>query len=206
MSLRRLYNTTTGSLNPSYLTNLQPGGAGSITAGSSTNPGISAPRLEEIAIEVLDCTAPTLLGVTAQAGTPAAVGKLLVLDPTTSIGGANWVLGTVKNQPIPRGQFGIVISAGLASEAPSTFATVGGNRSTGTKAEVIAEGPIQAYVETTVGGVAISAGMALASDGAGNLTYAGASPAVGTVLARALGPVASSVSIPVLTNVYIGGY
>ena len=206
MPLHQLYNTSTGSLNPTYLTNLAPGEAGVQVAGTSTNPGVSAPRLEESAIEVLDVTAPTLLGVTAQAGTPAAVGKLLVLEPNASVGGAKWVQNTVKNQPLPRGQFGIVVVAGLATEAPTTFSTAGGNQSTGTKAIVVYDGPVPAYVETTVGGVAISAGMFLSADGAGNLTYAGASPSAGTVLARALGPVASSVSIPVLTNVFVGGF
>jgi len=86
------------------------------------------------------------------------------------------------------------------------FGTSAGNRGPGSRAVVFYDGPINAFVTTTVNTTAISAGMPLASDGAGNLTYAGASPAAGTVLATALGPVAANVSVPVLIPVYVGGY
>jgi hypothetical protein len=67
-------------------------------------------------------------------------------------------------------------------------------------------GPCQALVETVAGGSAISAGMYLAAAGAGNLTYAGASPGAGTVVATAAGNVGASISTPVLINVYAGGF
>jgi len=206
MALRRLYNTTTGTGNPSYLTGLQPGGAGVQVAGISTNPMISAPRVEEVTMEVLDVTAPTLIVGSTPLGTPAPAGKLLVMDYGQSIGGAKWKLASVIQQPVGRGQYGIVTAAGNATEAGPAFGTSSGNESSGSKALVQIDGPVLAFVNTTVNATAISAGMNLASDGAGNLTYAGASPAAGTVLARALGPVLVSVSVPVLTNVYLGGY
>jgi hypothetical protein len=99
-----------------------------------------------------------------------------------------------------------VFSPGNATEAGTAFSTSTGNQSSGSKAVVMYDGPINAFVTTVVNTTAISAGMALAADGAGNLTYAGASPAVGTVLATALGPVASSTSVPALIPVYVGGY
>ena len=40
MPLHRLYNLSTGSGNPSYLTGVLPGGAGVQVAGTSTNPMI----------------------------------------------------------------------------------------------------------------------------------------------------------------------
>ena len=210
MALRQLYNLSTSSLNPSGMTSLLPGGAGVQTSGSSTTPGISAPYIEQFQMQVLDVTAPTL--ITGQsstaAATPAVAGKLLVWDPFNSAFGSKWKLNTVKEQAIGRGQYGIVTAAGQASEAGQTTSSVSGNvATTGTLATVVVEGPVQAYVQGTVGGVTISTGMALAADGAGNLTYAGASPAAGTVLGTYAGAgVASTVSIPVLSNVYIGGY
>ncbi len=207
MALRQLYNLSTSSLNPSGMTSLLPGGAGVQTAGSSTTPGISAPYIEQSQIQVLDITAPTNIANNA-AATPAVAGKLLVWDPFNSSFGAKWKQNTVALQAIGRGQFGIVTAAGQASEAGSTTSSANGNvATTGTLATVVSEGPVQAYVQGTVGGVAISVNMALAADGAGNLTYAGASPAAGTVLATYAGPtVANTVSIPVLCNVYVGGF
>jgi hypothetical protein len=61
MPLHKLYAQVSGSLNPSYLTGILPGGAGVQVAGVTTNPGISAPRLEESTIEVFDVTAPRLI-------------------------------------------------------------------------------------------------------------------------------------------------
>jgi hypothetical protein len=216
MPLHQLYLTGsgTGTMNPSYLTNLQPGGAGAQTAGTVTNPGISAPRLEESTIEVLDVTAPTLIGTTTLA-TPAVAGKLLVMDPLTGAFGSRWKLNSTVKQAVPRGQFGIVYIPGAAqtsttgpSDAGYAVSTNAGNEAQyGTKAVVMYDGPIQAFVQGTVGNTTISAGMPLAADGAGNLTFAGSSPAAGTVLATyADTNLASSVSIPVLRNVYVGGY
>lgn len=220
MPLHRLYAPVTGTMNPSYLTGILPGGAGTQVAGVSTNPGISAPRLEESTIEVYDVTAPTLLSTAAPGtnlSTPALAGKLLQLAPFTGIGGSRWKQNSQSRAAIARGQYGIVVSAGTVQQAPAGFSdagpaigTAGGNEAQfGTKAVVMYDGPVQAFVTTTPGGNAISAGMALQADGAGNLTAftipaAGLAP--GTTLATALGPVASSTSIPVLQNVYVGGY
>ena len=229
MPLHRLYNVVSGSLNPSYLTGLTPGGAGVQTAGVSTNPGVSAPRLEESTIEVFDVTAPTTLSAVAGATTyptPAAAGKLLVLDPISSIGGARWKQSNVNMQPIARGQYGIVVAAGLPQNASNNdagpaigFSNSGGTAvineaAYGTKAVVMYDGPVQAFV-TTNSTQAISAGSPLGADGAGNLMLVStpalnstnvAVAAPGQVLARALGPLAASISTPTLVNVYVGGY
>lgn len=207
MSLKQLYSLTTGTLNPSYLTNYKAGGAGAITTGTSTTPGISAPAIETSQQEVLDVTAPTLINSNGTTpATPAAAGKLLVVDPFNGAFGAVWKQNTVKNQALSRGTFGIVVAAGNATEAGNTTSSASGNISQGTKAVVVTEGPVQAYWTTTVNSTAISAGMALSADGAGNLTYAGASPNAGTVLATALDNMAGSISTPALKNTYIGGF
>lgn len=207
MALRQLYNLTTGTLNPSYLTNYKAGGAGSITTGTSTTPGISAPALETAQLEVLDVTAPTLINSNGTTpATPAPAGKLLVVDPVNGAFGAVWQLNKVKSQALSRGTFGIVVAPGTVSEAGNTTSSANGNISQGSKAVVVTEGPVQAYWTTTVNTTAISAGMALASDGAGNLTYAGASPTAGTVLGIALDNMAGSISTPALKNTYIGGF
>lgn len=204
--LRQLYQLSSGSLNPSYLTNLKAGGAGVQTAGTSVAPGISSPTLEALRSEVLDVTAPTLITAGVTLGTPAVAGKLLVIDPFNGSFGAIWKQNSVKFQACADGTYGIVEQAGLTADAGTCVSSVNGNISQGAKATVITNGPTQAFVNTTVTNTAVSAGMALASDGAGNLTYAGASPSVGTVLAVAAGSVGSGVSTPVLTNVYVGGY
>lgn len=227
MPLHRLYNLTTGSLNPQYLTGLNPGGAGAQTTGTQTNPGISAPRLEESTIEVLDVTAPTLLSAVPGAityPTPAPAGKLLVMDPISSIGGARWKLSNQSMQPIARGQYGIVVGAGLPQNASNNdagaaigYSNAAGTQvfneaAYGTKAVVMYDGPVQAFV-TTNSAQAISAGSPLGADGGGNLglvstpsfaTTGVAAP--GQVLARALGGLAASISTPTLTAVYVGGY
>lgn len=214
MPLHRLYNLSTGTGNPSYLTGLQAGGAGSATAGVQTNPMISAPRLEESTIEVLDCTAPSTLSAVANVntpGTPAPAGKVLVMDTGQGAFGSRWVQNKVKQQAVARGQYGIVVSPGQVAEVPASSSTSTGNQSPGTKAIVMYDGPVQAFVQTSVGGVAISVGMPLSSDGAGNLTAfsynASTTPAAGTILATyADANMATSVSIPQLKNVYVGGY
>lgn len=231
MPLHRLYNVTTGTMNPSYLTGILPGGAGVQTAGVTTNPGVSAPRLEESTIEVLDVTAPTLLSAVAGATTfptPAAAGKLLVLDPISSVGGARWKLSNLNMQPIARGQYGIVVSAGQTPQSQTGFQDAGpavafssssagasvNEAQFGTKAVVMYDGPVQAFV-TTNSTQAISAGSPLGADGAGNLmlvstpAYAATLVPVaqpGQVLARALGSMAASISTPTLMSVYVGGY
>lgn len=222
-------------MNPQYLTGLNPGGAGTQSTGTNTNPGISAPRLEESTIEVYDVTAPTTLSTVANAvtyPTPAPAGKLLVLDPISSIGGARWKLSNQNMQPIARGQYGIVVSAGIAQNASNNdagpaigFSNAGGTlvvneAQYGTKAVVMYDGPVNAFV-TTLSAQAISAGSPLGADGGGNLTLV-STPAInsvlgtnlqnvavaapGQVLARALGPLAASISTPTLVPVYVGGY
>lgn len=207
--LRQLYQISTSSLNPTGLVNQLPGGAGAITAGTQITPGISAPTLEAMVLEVTDVTAPTLItGQSSTAlGTPAPAGKLLVLDPANSAFGSVWKLNSAIKQPLNKGTFGVVVSAGQATEAGTCKSSVSGNISGGTRSLVVSEGPVQAFVQGTVGGTTISAGMPLAADGAGNLTYAGASPSAGTVLGVFCdAPITSSVSIPVLSNVVLGGY
>ena len=100
MPLHQLYNQVSGSLNPSYLTGVLPGGAGVQVAGTTTNPGISAPRLEESTIEVLDVTAPTNIGTSGTVlATPAAAGKLIQVSPS-GIGGSRWKLNSVARVAI----------------------------------------------------------------------------------------------------------
>jgi len=212
--LKRLYNWTSGSLS-GVNTGILQGGAGVQTAGVTSNPGISGPRIEEKDIEVLDVTAPSQIGASGTVlGTPAASGKYLVLSPLTSSFGARWKLqGPTPQQRIPYTTGGVVVtSVDPQSSTNNTMGfatgTVAGNEAaSGAKAVVRVEGPVQAFVESLVGGSAISAGMFLAADGAGNLTYAGASPNAGSVVGIYTGPLmASSVSIPVLSNVYLGNF
>jgi hypothetical protein len=219
MPLHKLYDLSTGQYNPGYLTGVQPGGAGVQVAGVPTTPGISAPRLEESTIEVLDVTAPTLLAAPgtanygSQLATPAASGKLLVISPSGAFG-ARWKLNSVAKQAVARGQYGIVFAPGAAqvagqnTDAGPAISTAFGNEATyGTKAVVLYDGPVNASVQTSVGGVGISAGQPLVADGAGNLTGFSGAPVAGTILGTYLGPtIASGVSLPVLAPVYLGGY
>lgn len=207
--LTQLYQQSTGSMNPSSLTGTLPGGAGSVTTGTVTAPGISAPTVEAWHQEVLDATAPSLITSGKTLGTPAAAGKLLVADLTNGSFGAIWKLaGLPKLTPYGMGTFGIVSRAGDPNSAGVCVGTSNGNLATGTnaRADVILEGPAQAYINTTVTNTAVSAGMTLGSDGAGNLTYTGASPAAGATLAIAAQTVGAGISIPVLASVYVGGY
>lgn len=208
-------------MNPSYLTGVLPGGAGTQVAGVTPDPGISAPYIELMTTEVFDVTAPSLIG-TANPGTtlatPAAAGKLLVLDASNSgPGGWKWKQNSIKYQPVPYGQYGVVYKPANASVAGIAVGTTGGNiASPGDKAMIAFDGPIQAFCTTTPGIGAISAGMPLAADGAGNLTSinqgtpggtgAATPPPPGTILATAMDALAASVSIPQLKNVFVGGY
>lgn len=220
---RELYQQSTSSMNPSYLTGVLSGGAGAATLGTIPNPGISAPYIEDFELAVFDVTAPTLIGTANPGktlGTPAIAGKLLVLDPQNSgPGGWVWKQNSVVRQAIPGGQYGIVVKPASATVAGNfangsiAVGSAGGNiAQPGDMALVVVDGPVQAFVQTSVGGVAVSAGMPLASDGAGNLTPVAQgtsianAPVPGTVLATAMGPVAVSISVPVLTNVFLGGY
>lgn len=205
---RELYDLSTSTFNPSQTTGLLPGGAGVQVAGSTPNPGISAPSLESLQLDVYDETAPTLITPGVTVGTPAPAGKLLVLDPITGAFGAKWKLSSIAGQALPEETYGVVTEAGQTDPNSLAQGSSAGNIAVpGSRARVVVKGPVKAYVQGTVGGSAISAGALLKADGAGNLTYAGASPAAGTVLATfADAPIASTVSIPVLANVYVGGF
>lgn len=214
--LRQLYQQTTGSLNGPGGVSLLPGGAGVQVAGNVSNPGISAPYIEDYILEVFDVTAPTLINtVTGNTpGTPAIAGKLLVLDPANSgPGGWKWKQNSVKNQAMGDGTYGIVykpasatVSGTFANGSTSVGSASGNIASPGDKALVVVNGPTPAFLTSIVNTTAISAGMPLASDGAGNLTYAGAAPAAGTVLATAMDSLSGSISTPALRNVYLGGF
>lgn len=213
MPLYQLFNDVGNLAGPN--TGFLAGGAGVQVAGSTFNPGISAPRIEESVIEVLDVTAPTNIGTTGTVlATPVVAGKVLVMDTLTGSMGARWNINKIFRQAVPRGQMGVVTTPGAiqtaangASDAGYAVTTVAGNEAQfGTKALVMFNGPCQAFVETVAGGSAISAGMYLAADGAGNLTYAGASPNAGTVIGTAAGSMTSNVSTPALLNVYLGSF
>lgn len=194
--LRKLINLTTSSYNPPGLGFL-PGGAGVLVPGSSVAFGISAPYIEQFIAEVNDTTA------SGSTPTPAPRGTLLVMNAASGqIGGASWTKSNVANKPIPGGQYGIVFTAGQATEE-----TASGGVGTGSVATIVTDGPTQAFLTTNpTNTTAISAGMSLSADGFGNLTYAGASPAAGVVLATALDSMATNISVPTLRNVYVGGY
>lgn len=225
--LRQLFQQSTGSMNPSYLTGVLPGGAGAATAGITPNPGISAPYIEQAINEVFDVSAPTLIGTANPGktlGTPAPQGKLLVLDPNNSgPGGWLWKLNSIKYQPLAGNQYGIVYKAAPATVSGNfqngsiAVGSAGGNiAQPGDKALVVTDGPIQAFCTTSPGIGAISAGMPLAADGAGNLTSinqgtfggtgAGLPPLPGQVIATSMDSMVASVSNPALRNVYIGGF
>ncbi len=207
--LRRLYQQSTPSLNPSYLTGVLPGGAGAATAGTTPNPGISSPYIEDYELEVFDVTAPTLINPNGTTpATPVPAGKLIQLDAANSgPGGWKWKQNSVKGQSISGGQYGIVVKPANALTAGTSIGTAGGNiANPGDKALVVVDGPVQAFVQTSVGGVAISAGMPLQADGAGNLTPVALGAAAGITLATAMDSLGSGISIPVLRNVYLGGY
>ena len=214
-------------MNPSYLTNTLAGGAGAATAGTTPNPGISAPFIEPSELEVFDVTAPTTLTAVVGAQTfasPAALGKLLLVDYVNSgPGGWKWKQNAIKYQAIPGGQYGIVVKPASAN-ALGQFAngsigqaTSQGNiANPGDKALVVIDGACQALCQTSVGGVAISAGMPLAADGGGNLTpiaqglqnntTTNPPPLSGQVLATSMDFLTSSISVPVLRNVWLGGF
>ena len=225
MALRQLFQLTTGSMNPSYLTGVLPGGAGAATAGIAVAPGVSAPFIEPSEIEVFDVTAPTLLTAVVGAQTPAqpaAFGKLLVLDPSNSgPGGWKWKQNAIRYQSVPGGQYGVVSKPASANNLGNFLngsvgqATAFGNIATpGDKALIVTDGPVPAFVTTTT--TAISAGMPLAADGAGNLTPINQGlpgnttnniqPGAGQVLATSLDFLTTGISTPVLRNVWVGGY
>jgi hypothetical protein len=214
-------------MNPSYLTNVLPGGAGAATAGTSPDPGISAPYIEPSEIEVFDVTAPTTLTRVVGASTPAtpaAYGKIVSLDAANSgPGGWLWKQNNVKYAQYSGGQYGVVAKPASVNingnflNGSIGIATANGNiASPGDKALIVIDGACQALCQTTVGGVAISAGMPLASDGGGNLTpiaqglqnnvTTNPPPLPGQVLATAMDFLTTSISVPVLRNVWLGGY
>jgi hypothetical protein len=197
MALRQLFELSTSSYNPSNITKLLPGGAGVQVAGTSPNPGISGPRLEEYETRALDVTA------TGSTPTPAPTGTLMVMNAITgTIGGSTWSKSNQAAQRLARGQYGIVNIPGQATDE-----TASGGLGTGSDCYIVTDGPIMALVTTgPTTTTAISAGMWLGADGAGNLTYAGTNPSSGAVLATAMDSMATGISTPTLKNVFAGGF
>lgn len=195
MRLRKYLNQTNSSGNPSSLTNMLPGGNGSIVTGTTGVPMLSSPQIEVEAMEVMDVTA------SGSTPTPAKAGKLLVMDPTVATigaGGGAFRQSASAAAAIGRNKCGVVTIPGQASEATAASGT-----SNGTKATIIVDGPVMAYC-TTDGTHPISAGSLLVADGSGNLTTNGTQVA-GTVLAVAAGALAIS-QPATLVPVVMGGF
>lgn len=161
----------------------------STASGSSSM--LVASTIEPCIQEVIDTTT-----------TPAAVGKLLVLvySLANNPGLSQYIASTTATEARGLFEYGIVTkAAGTAALSP---AFPGGDLNLN-KATITQVGPAKALCVTT--GTPIAAGTPLAADGAGNLTPV-ASPAAGTVLARAIGTLAGSTSTPTLVLVRVGGY
>ncbi len=174
----RLYDTTTGSGNPSAL-----------IGGSETAPWLSGPSAELIVRTVNDQTATA----------PAAAGKLLVRRYTNAdAGGSNFIENATLSQACPRFGFGVVLSP----PGENYIAGVAQSR-VGEESIIVCEGPAMAFC-TTGATTPIAAGTLLGADGAGNLTPI-ASPAAGEVLAIAIGALAVS-QAATLVPVIVGGY
>lgn len=205
MALRRLYNLITATANPSYLTNLLPGGAGSQTAGTTANPGLAQPRRETMEQEVLDVTAN---GTTP---TPAAQGALLYEDLTVnstvagSSTGATWRQSATANAAIPYGKFGVVMISGQNSTVGNPVSATGGT-SQGIKAQVVYDGPCLALCTTNTNQATITPGTLLSADGLGSLQKAPGSPNAGQVLAVAAGSLNWKIATQTLLPVDVGGY
>lgn len=168
--LRQIYNLTGGQGNPSYLTDILPGGAGgNAVAGTTPVPFIGSPAVEPFDLGVNDYTP----------GAPAIAGKLLVLSPNIS-GGAGYARSQAPAAALPFGAYGIVSSPGLNDGI-----------SIPPQAQIRQLGPIQAYC-TTANNAPISVGSFLVADGLGNLTapatFVGTAPTNGsTVIVTAEG-------------------
>jgi hypothetical protein len=178
--------------------NLSPLRDNAYASGSPTNSTSSGSSsllvtatIEPFIQEVLDTTT-----------IPAPVGKLLVFvySLANNKGGAQYIQSTTATEARGLFEYGIVTkSAAVAATSP---AFPGGDLNLG-KAQITQVGITLALCTTT--GTAIAAGTPLAADGSGNLTPV-ASPAAGTVLARAIGTLAGSTSTPTLVLVRVGGY
>ncbi len=147
--------------NPSYLTGLAPGGAGTTqntaTAPSEYAPMVGYPTQEPIAIEFLD---NAVNGVTGSA--PVAQGGYVAVQPgaTNGAGGSQFAFSQAYGHRAPLGQYAIV---NKVSGISTTDIDEPGGEGLG-----ITNGPIQALC--TTGANAIAAGTLLCADGNGNLT------------------------------------
>lgn len=179
--LLQLYTPISASGNPSQLTDILPGGANAIVAGTQPNPWIGVSKIEPLEREVFDNTA---------AG-PATNGQLIGMDPTAvanSIGGGNWILNASAGQKYGTFGCGIVVKPATA---------------VGESCLVRVSGVVAAYVVTD-GTHAVAVGTPLVADGSGHLT-AVATPTFGQVIAISLGTQAISLG-PLLVPVFLASY
>lgn len=203
MSLRRLYNLTMASGNPSYLTGILAGGTSTTqVAGTTPNPMIGLPRVETCEMEVLNVTA------TSTTVHPVVVGQLVVQDLTVqslnpaSQGGGTWRKSTTANAKIPRSKYGIVTIPPFND--PNNPATAVSGTSSGLKMQVATDGPVMALCVTT-SAISLTPGTLLSADALGNLHAAPGSPGPGEVLAVCAGNLGWSISTATLVPVDIGG-
>lgn len=158
--LRTLYNVSFQTFNPSYLTGIAPGGAGT-TQNAAVIPNeyfpfVGLPQQEVILGEFLDNPQNGIYNVITQ--TPQ--GSLVALNAalaTGNQGAANWSINPQVAAAIPKWQFGSVSRLSDKTADPAGFATA------------IQVGPAPLQLCTT-GANAITYGTLLCSDGAGNLT------------------------------------
>lgn len=182
--LLSLYNNTELQGNPSWLTNILPGGSGTTQiAGTTAVPFIAFPTEETVNRTVLDftyynanpayTTTPQAPGQTTM---PAINGQLVVVQALTgNSGAANWQLSQIAQQKLPQYGYGIVNGPALNDDTISN---------PGCEASVVVQGPINAFC-VTGSTVAIAPGTPLVADGSGNLTPApvlasGTAPTNGT--------------------------
>jgi len=178
--------------------NLSPLRDNAYTSGSPTNSTASgsssllvSATIEPFIQEVIDTTT-----------IPAPVGKLLVLvySFANNKGGAQYIQSTSATAAYGLFEYGIVTKSAATASAATAYP--GGDLNL-VKAQITQVGIALALCTTT--GTAIAAGTPLAADANGNLTPV-SSPAAGTVLARAIGALGTSISTPTLVLVRVGGY
>lgn len=157
-------------------------------------PFIPGPRKEPYTEDVIDAGA-----------TLATLGQILVEDFTT-YGSASWKKSAVANQAVPEFSCGVVVKPAAVNAGANTYPpnSVTPNQ---TQATVVVNGPALALVTSTANtNKAINIGDPLCLDGAGNLTSAPATPAVGTVVAIAQQGLAGGTGAPTQLKVRMGGY
>ena len=167
--LLSLYNLTEIQGNPSFLTNLLPGGAGTQVAGTVATPWLATPRAETLFREVVDVT-QVFGSPTGSSASAAITGQAMILSPQPLNTGAGlWVVanqnaGVTPGAGYGEGQVGIVAKQGsqILSDQLPAGSGVGG-------VLVATQGPVSALCVTPTGGGAIVIGTLLGLDGAGNL-------------------------------------